>query len=381
MLIAPMPERDAGGIFNWARIIHRKAAGRSDLELLFVNTAVRYRRTTNMAVLSRLFGGSLQAIRDMVHIYRRLKSDGPDLLHLCTSASLSTAKDWAIFRLARHFKVPAVVHYRFGRLPRVVAQGGWEWRLIRKTITLSRAVITLDAKSQACIRGAMPQANVLRLPNMVEIDAVDAIARKLPPQPGTDGRIGLVYVGQLFPTKGLRELIAACARLSGCRLTLDVVGPGSPDFVSALRKLASCRGPADWLRFHGEVDHDEAIRCMVRGDVLVLPSYSEGMPNVVLEAMACGKAVLATSVGAVPELLDIDGPQPSGICVAPRDAEALGAAVLQLAGNPGLRRELGQRGRRRAERLYAAPVAFAQLLSLWESLGRRVRVDAEENCP
>ena len=118
------------------------------------------------------------------------------------------------------------------------------------------------------------------------------------------------------------------------------------------------------------MDHDTAIRYIVRGDVLVLPSYSEGMPNVVLEGMVCGKAVLSTTAGAVPEMLDIGGKEQSGICVPPRNTEALGTAILQLAGDPGLRRELGQKGRRRAERLYAAPAAFGQLLALWESLAQ-----------
>ena len=206
-----MPTRDTSGIGNWTGIVRREAGGRSEVELLCVDTAVRYRASTNLSLPSRLLGGSVQALRDTLRTYRRLKSDQPDLVHLCTSASLSTLKDLAIARLARHFNVPCAIHYRFGRLPRIAAQGGWEWRLIRSTIALSQAVITLDAKSEACIRGAIPRANVLRLPNMVEIDAIDTIARQIPPRAGTDRRMGLVYVGHVIPTKGLRELVAACA--------------------------------------------------------------------------------------------------------------------------------------------------------------------------
>ena len=58
------------------------------------------------------------------------------------------------------------------------------------------------------------------------------------------------------------------------------------------------------------------IRHIAKADLLVLPSYTEGAPMVVLEAMACGRAILATSVGAVPEMFDIGGPEECGVCIA-----------------------------------------------------------------
>ena len=83
---------------------------------------------------------------------------------------------------------------------------------------------------------------------------------------------------------------------------------------------------------------------LAAADLSVLPSLSEGLPNAVLESMAAGVPVVATSVGGTPELVE-DGV--TGLLVPPRDAEALAVAIARLIGNPALARRFGEAGRRR----------------------------------
>jgi glycosyltransferase involved in cell wall biosynthesis len=118
------------------------------------------------------------------------------------------------------------------------------------------------------------------------------------------------------------------------------------------------------------VSHEQAIRHIGSANLFVLPSYSEGMPSVVLEAMACGKAILSTTVGAVPEMLDIGGPRQCGVCVPPQDVDALAVAIAQLLENSELRKEYGRRGRQRAEANYSIHIGCTQLLELWRSVSR-----------
>ena len=96
----------------------------------------------------------------------------------------------------------------------------------------------------------------------------------------------------------------------------------------------------------GPVPSEEIAGLMAAADVLCLPSYSEGMPNVVLEAGACGLPVVATGVGGIPEVVK-DGE--TGYLVPPRQPERLAEAVIKLALDPGLRGEMGRAGRKRAE--------------------------------
>lgn len=135
----------------------------------------------------------------------------------------------------------------------------------------------------------------------------------------------IVYVGRLVIEKGLRELLQAV------RLLQDRMGPLQLAFVGdgALRaELQAARGADDGLALHlpGAQDPVEVARWMAAADVVTLPSWSEGHPNVLVEALACGRPVVATDVGGIPEVVDAR----SGLLVPVRDSGAL-ASALQAA--------------------------------------------------
>jgi glycosyltransferase involved in cell wall biosynthesis len=118
------------------------------------------------------------------------------------------------------------------------------------------------------------------------------------------------------------------------------------------------------------MERGEAIRHIAHADIFVLPSYTEGMPNVVLEAMACERAILSTTVGAMPEMLDIGGPGECGVCVPPRNADALADAIRNLLQNPQLRDQLGRKARQRVVQVYSVPIACGLLVDLWRSVSK-----------
>ena len=98
----------------------------------------------------------------------------------------------------------------------------------------------------------------------------------------------------------------------------------------------------------GFVSHDELERLYDRAAVVVLPSYREGLPLCVLEAMAHGRPVVATAVGGIPQLVE-DGR--TGLLVEPGDAEALRSALERLLSDPELRRRMGRAARARVQRM------------------------------
>jgi glycosyltransferase involved in cell wall biosynthesis len=139
-----------------------------------------------------------------------------------------------------------------------------------------------------------------------------------------------LYVGNLKPEKGVHDLLAAWAQVKTG--TLAVVG-GGPIAVSGERVLAV-----------GPLPHDQVTTWMAAADVLVLASHVEGTPNVVLEALASGRRVVATAVGGVPDL--ITSPE-LGELVTPRDPAALAVALeraLRTPYDPAIVARLGARG-------------------------------------
>lgn len=154
------------------------------------------------------------------------------------------------------------------------------------------------------------------------------------------GPVQLLFVGRVAPVKGLRVLLEAlgAARAQGADLHLTIVGDGEDR--AHLEQLAAPLGAA--VHFAGYQSQQGVADAMAAADIFVLPSFAEGVPVVLMEAMASGKPVISSLVAGIPELVE-DGV--SGYLVPPGDAETLAARIIELAADPDRRAAMGQAGR------------------------------------
>jgi colanic acid/amylovoran biosynthesis glycosyltransferase len=162
------------------------------------------------------------------------------------------------------------------------------------------------------------------------------------PTPRSSGEPEILCVGRLVQRKGQSLLIEAVAALLErgvpVRLTLVGDGPTRPD----LEALAHRIGVGNRVRFAGAVGHDEILPMFRSADIFCLPSFSEGVPVVLMEAMAHSVPVVTTQVMGIPELVENGH---SGLLVAPGRVDVLVDALAQLIADPELRTRLGGRGR------------------------------------
>ena len=133
----------------------------------------------------------------------------------------------------------------------------------------------------------------------------------------------VTYVGRLVPEKGLRELLVAAGELRSTHPRLQLVLVGEGPMHAELAALAAAGDLP--VRFAGTRPPAEVARWMCASDLVTLPSYSEGHPNVLVEALACGRPVVATPVGGIPEVVDAA----SGMLVPVRDPAALADGLRQ----------------------------------------------------
>jgi len=133
----------------------------------------------------------------------------------------------------------------------------------------------------------------------------------------------VLFVGRLDTAKGIEELLEAFASLASHRPNLRLAfvgdGPGGDHLRSKTKHLAL----EDRITLNGACSSQEVAHWLAAANVLALPSYNEGYPNVVIEALSCGRPVIATNVGGILELVNDE----SGILIAPRDSRALAAAI------------------------------------------------------
>ena len=215
----------------------------------------------------------------------------------------------------------------------------------------------LTAQGCAAAKVAMVH-NAVTMPSAG--DDVTAVRRELGVR---DDRPLIAVVGRLSPEKGCTYFVDAMAdvvrALPGVQAL--VIGEGQED--ERLRAQAASLGLGDAVRFIGyRRDLDRVYPAI---DLLVLPSLSEGLPNVVLEAMAHARAVVATRVGGVPEVVD-DGV--SGVLVPPADAPALARAIVTVLRDTRARAAMGEVGRARIVRDFSVAARTARLLALYATL-------------
>ncbi len=175
-------------------------------------------------------------------------------------------------------------------------------------------------------------------------------------------------VGSLRFVKNQSLLIKACKAVLSQFDQVEVLIVGAGPLVSQLKLEVKTLGLSEKIRFVGvQPDIPEILNAL---DIFVLPSRSEGMPNAVLEAMACGVPVISTSVGGVPEVIESEK---NGILIASEDEQHLVQVLKELVQNHKKRFSLGIEGRKRVESYFSLKKMVAEYEILYEALLLNVR--------
>jgi len=189
-------------------------------------------------------------------------------------------------------------------------------------------------------------ANVHLVPHGVDLDG-------FAPQPFPDGgRLQLLAVGRLVEKKGFHILIAAVARLR-CSFQLDIVGEGPEE--ERLKDLIRTHGLESKVRLCGPKTHEDLPEAYNRAHLVIVPSIvdrsgdRDGLPNVVLEAMACGRPVIGSDAGAIGSAVVHEE---TGLLTEPGNAESLATAIDLLAERDAGLQQFGIRARERVKREY-----------------------------
>jgi glycosyltransferase involved in cell wall biosynthesis len=278
--------------------------------------------------------------------------------------SLGFLRDLLFLMPALFRGTPVVLHLHGGRYDRfVVSAPAPVRRLARVVFGRAERVIVLGESLRAMLEGLVVADRIDVVPNGVsELNPSGCAATE------RDGRIRVLYLGNLIPGKGYVELIRAVEALLDEGLDIEVTLAGAvADAEVHARAVAEVRYGADRIRFVGSVDAAGKAALLRRSDVVVLPSYyeNEAHPLVLLEAMAAGLPVVSTWHAAIPEIV-IHGE--TGLLVPGRDVAALASAMRVVAERPDLRAAMGRAGRRRYEDRFTATQWAERMTLVFDSV-------------
>jgi glycosyltransferase involved in cell wall biosynthesis len=172
----------------------------------------------------------------------------------------------------------------------------------------------------------------------------------------------IVFVGRLVPLKGLRELLEGLPKVAAAVPDVEFTCIGEGPLGEELRARAGREDLAGRVRFVPSAKPPEIAEWMAAADLTCLASYTEGCPNVIVESLACGRAVVATNVGGIPELVNAS----NGVLVRPHDSADLARGLIEAFG-----REWDEEGIAGASRRSWKTVAEETIAVCREVIGRR----------
>ncbi len=283
----------------------------------------------------------------------------PKIVHIHTSSNASFIRKSILLAIARLAGSKTIFHLRSGEFERYATQESgslMQW-WIRRTLQKSSKIIALsDAWGDFLIRYA-PGADVQVISNAVRIDAPnDPLATE-------EGRI--LFLGQAGEHKGIFELLNAVSELKKTfpEIKLVIAGNGN---LAELQTKANELGIGAHIELPGWIKADEKRQELSRASIFALPSYAEGLPNAMLEAMSAGKAVVVTHVGGIPDVVK-DGE--NGLLIPPADTQALTIALKTLLENKQLRDTLASNARKTIVEQHSCKILVDKLSALYEELG------------
>jgi len=258
--------------------------------------------------------------------------------------------------LHAHFTVPApdvaMLVARFGR----ATGGAWSFSfaahgtdifvadrtLLAKKVEAARFVTCVSDFGRSQLMALVDEAHWPKI-HLVREGIDTSRFKPQPPSPEIPRALRVLTVARLHPVKGhaiLFEALASLVREMDIDIELTLVGDGSER--PKLERLVAQAGLSDRVAFVGSVGQDAIPACYAAADVFCLPSFGEGVPVVLMEAMAMQVPVVASKVMGIPELVDDER---NGLLVPPGRADHLAAALRRLAADPAERRRMGERGR------------------------------------
>lgn len=278
----------------------------------------------------------------------------PDVAHVHAAHWFSFyRKSVYILFITLIWRRPVVLHIHGSSFDEFVQTDRRFPRMVQRIVySVVDRIIVLSPSWAEIVGELAPDHKLVTLQNAVDPDEFEA---------DVDDRPHIVYISHLIHRKGAHDFAPAIDGLLTEGVDADITICGAGDLAPEIERLSRKH---DRVTYRGYVSEEEKRDVLRDGTIYVLPSYAEGLPIAILEAMAAGNAIVSTTVGAIPEVIDDD----NGRLVRPGDVTGLKTALAELSTSPDEVKKMAETNRELVEYRYSWGVVKRKLLGTYDSL-------------
>ncbi|MDM0948416.1 glycosyltransferase family 4 protein [Clostridium perfringens] len=288
LLISPLAP-PVGGIATWTKL-YLNSSITKDHDIDLVNTSVIGSRINN-SVESNLKDEFRRAFNICKMVKNKVKMNQYDIVHLNSSCSkLGIIRDLICVKLIKLKKIKLILHCHCDT--KYMVKGKFSNLIFRRLVNNADKIFVLNNSSKEHVDSLTNNVSII-IPNFFDYNEFTNINCKKVSK--TISKI--IYVGHIVESKGCREILEVAQKMQ--HIDFYLIGRVSKEIGSL-----NC---SKNVKFLGEISKENVIKHMMKSDILLFPTYTEGFPNVVLEAMICGLPIISTKVGAIPDMIEDKG--------------------------------------------------------------------------
>jgi glycosyltransferase involved in cell wall biosynthesis len=297
-----------------------------------------------------------------LHLRKACKSGNVNVVHIHMSHNGSFMRKYYIHKLCKRYDVADIIHlHSSGFVGFYDNSSKYKKGKIRELLTECGCVVALGDEWEHRVKRIAPNANVCVMNNTVALPAEVVDVSKTP--------VSFLYLGVLVKRKGVIDLLKTVAKLKDTGVldehsaVFNIGGTGECE--AELKTFVEEHKLNDCVQFLGWIDGEEKKKQLLNNEILVLPSYNEGLPIAILEALSYGMPIVATNVGSVAEAVH-NGE--NGFLYEAGDIDALFNSLKEMIESPEIRKAYSKNSRKLAEEVFDDKKYFERLNELYREL-------------
>jgi glycosyltransferase involved in cell wall biosynthesis len=361
LILSPDP-RTPGGVSNFIQVISEKISDNVNIHHLFIGKSI-----DKKGLINRVF----KPLIDSVKLVKKIKNNNYDIIHINPSLDIKSFLRDGLFiliiNLGKPHKSLVFFHGWQDKDARLILNNKFLCFLMNNTYGRANKIIILSGEvAKQLVDMGINEEKLILFSTMFNGNIFDGIKRQ-----NNRDEIVLLFMSRFVPGKGILELLDAFneIQIHYPEVTLHLLGNGSEK--ETIEKVIAKLGLQKNVKLLGYIEGKEKAQELVNADIFILPSYSEGCPISLLEAMAAGLPVITTAVGGIPDIIT---DEKNGVLLTNHTPDIIKQGIEKMLESKIKRTKIGELNKKIAWENYESKIITSKI----ENIYRKIAIDFKE---